>query len=61
MLSGTVFLIGKIFMSKYKIVEVEEYLPDKPEGDNTGAHCSSNSDRLVVVSVNELSENKENA
>ena len=56
MLGGIVYLIGKIFMSKYKIIEIEEYLPDKPEHDNTEAHCSSNFDRLVVVSVNELPE-----
>jgi len=55
-LCGIVYLIGKIFMSKYKIIEIEEYLPDKLEQDNTEAHCSSNFDRLVVVSVNELPE-----
>ena len=52
MLGVIVYLIGKIFMSKYKIIEIE----DKPEHDNTDAHCSSNFDRLVVVSVNELPE-----
>jgi len=56
MLGGIVYLIGKIFMSKYKIIEIEEYLPDQLEHDNTDAHCSSNFDRLVVVSVNELPE-----
>ena len=57
MLGGIVYLIGKIFMSKYKIIEIEECLPDKLEHDNTDAHCSSNFDRLVVVSVNELPGN----
>ena len=56
MLGGIAYLIGKIFMSKYKVVEIEEYLPDKPEDDNPDTHCSSNFDRLVVVSINELPE-----
>ncbi|MHC4307719.1 MAG: metallopeptidase family protein [Planctomycetota bacterium] len=56
MLGGIVYLIGKIFTSKYKIIEIEEYLPDKLEHDNTDAHCSNNFDSLVVVSVNELPE-----
>ncbi len=56
MLGGIVYLIGKIYMSKYAVNEIEEYLPDKQEHDNTDAHCSSNFDRLVVVSVNELPE-----
>jgi len=56
MLGGILYLIGKIFMSKYKIIEIEEYLPDKREHDNTDAHCSGNFDSLVVVSVNELPE-----
>ena len=54
MLGGVVYLIGKIFMSKYKIIEIEEYLPDKIAHDNADAHCSSSFDRLVVASVNEL-------
>ena len=56
MLGGIIYLIGKIFMSKYKIIEIEEYLPDKLGHDNIDAHCSSNFDRLVVVSVKELPE-----
>jgi predicted Zn-dependent protease with MMP-like domain len=56
MLGGIVYLIGKIFMSKYKIIEIEEYLPDKLEHDNTDTYLSNNFDRLVVVSVNELPE-----
>ena len=52
MLGVIVYLIGKIFMTKYKFIEIE----DKLEHDNTDAHCSSNFDRLVVVSVNELPE-----
>jgi predicted Zn-dependent protease with MMP-like domain len=56
MLGVIAYLIGKIFISKYKIVEVEEYLPDRLKHDNTEAHCSNNFDRLVVVSVNELPE-----
>ncbi len=56
MLGVIVYLIGKIFMSKYKIIEIEEYLPDRLKHDNTEAHCSNNFDRLVVVSVNELPE-----
>ena len=56
MLGVIAYLIGKIFMSKYKIIEIEEYLPDKREHDNTEAYCSNNFDRLVVVSVNELPE-----
>ena len=56
MLGGIIYLIAKIFMSKYKIVEIEEYLPNKREKDNSDAHCSGSFDRLVVVSVNELPE-----
>lgn len=56
MLGGIVYLIGKIFLSKYRIVEIEEYLPDKPEHDSTDARCSGYFDRLVTVSINELPE-----
>ena len=46
MLGGVVYLIGKIFMSKYKIIEIEEYLPDKIAHDDADAHCSSSFDSL---------------
>ena len=56
MLGVIVYLIGKIFMSKYKIIAIEESLPDKIGHDNTDDHYSCNFDRLVVTSVNELPE-----
>ncbi|MDR4503576.1 MAG: metallopeptidase family protein [Candidatus Scalindua sp.] len=54
LLGGVVYLVGKIFMSKYRIIEVEEYLSGKIENNNADMHSSGSFDRLVVASINEL-------
>ena len=57
LLGGIIYLVGKIFVSKYKIIDIEEYLPDRIANDNEDAHSSGSFDRLVVASINELPQN----
>ncbi|GJQ60554.1 MAG: hypothetical protein SCALA701_33550 [Candidatus Scalindua sp.] len=57
LLGGLIYLIGKIFMSKYSIFEIEEYFPDRIAKDTVNAHSLISFDRLVVSSINELPEN----
>ncbi len=57
LLGGLIYFIGKIFMSKHKIIAIEEYLPDKIANENTNADSFNSFDHLVTVSINELPQN----
>jgi len=54
MLGGIIFLIGKIFMGKYKISEIDGYLSSELVPEYRGTGDATVFDRLVVDAINEL-------
>ncbi len=57
LLGGLIYLVGKIFVSRYLIIEIEESLPDNVTNDNADVHSSGSFDRLVVDAINDLPQN----
>ncbi|MDN3514201.1 MAG: metallopeptidase family protein [Candidatus Brocadia sp.] len=54
MVGGIIYLIGKIFMGKYKIVEVGEYLLDEMATKDPDIKHAVVFDQLVVDAIHEL-------
>ena len=53
-IGGIIYLVSKIFMGKYKISEISEYLPGKVVTEYPSKECITDFDRLVVDAINEL-------
>lgn len=54
MIGGMTYLIAKIFMGKYKIIEIDTYFPEEmAPGDHDVNHVTV-FDQLVVAAINEL-------
>jgi len=54
---GIIFFVGKIFMGKYKITEMGEYLPVEAVQEYPPSECVTNFDRLVIDAIHELPQN----
>ncbi|MCF6148653.1 MAG: hypothetical protein E3K37_08335 [Candidatus Kuenenia sp.] len=54
---GLLFLIGKVFIAKYKIVEVEEYFFGKVVNEESHIKGTTNFDQLVLDAIRELPQN----
>ena len=46
-IGGIIYFVGKIFMGKYKISEMGEYLPVEAVQECLTGECVTNFDRLV--------------
>ncbi len=56
-IGGIIFCVGKIFMGKYKITEIGEYLPVEAVQEYPTNECVTNFDRLVIDAIHELPQN----
>ena len=56
-IGGIIFFVGKIFMGKYKITEIGEYLPVEAVQEYPTNECVTNFDRLVIDAIHELPQN----
>ena len=56
-IGGIIFFVGKIFMGKYKITEIGEYLPVEAVQEYPPSECVTNFDRLVIDAIHELPQN----
>lgn len=54
MVGGIIFFISKIFMSKYKISEIGEYLSNETAPEYQGIQHATVFDQFVVDAINEL-------
>lgn len=54
---GIIYLVGKIFMVKYKISEIGEPLSLETISADSTAKCTTDFDRLVIGVINELPHN----
>lgn len=53
-IGGIIYFVGKIFMGKYKITEIGEYLPVEIVPEYPNKESVTNFDRLVIDAINEL-------
>ncbi len=56
-IGGIIYFVGKIFMDKYKISEMSEYLPVEAVPEYLSGECVTNFDRLVIDAIHELPQN----
>ena len=56
-IGGIIFLLNKIFLSKYKIGEINDYYSDETLQRNMNVEHITNFDRLIFDAINELPEN----
>ena len=56
-IGGIIYFVGKIFMGKYKISEMGEYLPVEAVQECLTGECVTNFDRLVRDAIHELPQN----
>ncbi|MFN3531292.1 MAG: metallopeptidase family protein [Candidatus Brocadia sp.] len=54
MIGGMTYLIAKIFMGKYKIIEIDKYLSGEMVPDDCNVNHVTVFDQLVVDAINEL-------
>lgn len=57
LVGGIVYLVGRIFIGKYKISEIGEYLSSETFTEDSTVKCETNFDQMVVNAINELPQN----
>jgi predicted Zn-dependent protease with MMP-like domain len=57
LVGGIVYLVGRIFIGKYKISEIVELLSGEMFSADSSVKCETGFDRMVVSAINELPQN----